>query len=61
MARTINRHQFGLHYADRVLSDADYVDDLALVFDSPSKLTKALQFLADEALKIGLSINWQKT
>ncbi|XP_065571504.1 alpha-latrotoxin-Lhe1a-like [Artemia franciscana] len=61
MTRTINRLQFGLHYGDRVLSDADYADDLALVSDSPSKLTEALQILADETLKIGLSINWQKT
>ena len=61
MTRTINRLQFGLYYGDRVLSDADYADDLALVSDSPSKLTEALQILADEALKIGLSINWQKT
>ena len=61
MTRTINRQQFGLHYGDRVLSDADYADDLALGSDSPSKLTEALQILADEALKIGLSINWQKT
>ena len=61
MTRTISRLQFGLHYGDRVLSDADYADDLALVCDSPSKLTVALQILADEALKIGLSTNWQKT
>ena len=61
MTRTINRLQFGLHYSDRVLSDADYADDLALVSDSPSKLTETLQIFADEALKIGLSINWQKT
>ena len=61
MNRTINRLQFGLHCGDRVLSDADYADDLALVSDSPSKLTEALQILADEAIKIGLSINWQKT
>ena len=57
----INRLQFGLHYGDKVLSDADYADDLALVSNSPSKLTEALQVLSDEALKIGLSINWQKT
>ena len=61
MTRKTNRLQFGLHYSDRVLSDADYADDLVLVSDSPSKLTVALQILADEALKIGLSINWQKT
>ena len=36
-------------------------DDLALVSDSPFKLTEALHILADETLKIGLSINWQKT
>ena len=41
MTRTINRLQFGLHYGDRVLSDADYADDLALVSDSPSKLTRS--------------------
>ena len=61
MTRTIKRLRFGLHYGDRVLSDADYADDLALVSESPSKLTEALQILADEDLKIGLSINWQKT
>ena len=61
MTRTINRLQFGLHYGDRVLSDAGHADDFALVSDSPSKLTEALQILADESLKIGLSINWQKT
>ncbi|XP_065584211.1 uncharacterized protein LOC136043208 [Artemia franciscana] len=61
MIRTINRLQFGLHYGDRVLSDADYANDLALVSDSLSKVTEALQILADKTLKIGLSINWQKT
>ena len=61
MTRKINRLQFGLHYGDRVLPEADYADDLALVSDSLSKLTEALQILADEALKMGLSINWQKT
>ena len=34
--------------------------DLALVTNSPVKLTEALQILADEALRIGLLINWQK-
>ena len=61
MNRTKNRLQFGLQYSDRVFSDADYADDLALVSDSPSRLTETLQILADEASKIGLSINWQKT
>ena len=61
MTRTINLLQFGLHCGDRVLSHADYADDLALVSDSPSKLTEALQILPDEVLKIGLSINSQKT
>ena len=49
MTRTINNPQFGLYYGDRVLSDADYADDLALVSDLLSKLTDALQILADEA------------
>ena len=61
MTWIINRLQFWSHYSDRVLSDADYADDLALVSNSPSKLTEALQILADEALKIGMSINLQKT
>ncbi|XP_065559602.1 uncharacterized protein LOC136026828 [Artemia franciscana] len=34
MTRTINHLQFGLCYGDRVLSDADYADDLTLVSDS---------------------------
>ncbi|XP_065565824.1 uncharacterized protein LOC136030685 [Artemia franciscana] len=42
MTWTINCLQFGLHYSDRVLSDAEYADDLALVSDSLSKLTEAL-------------------
>ena len=61
MTQNINHLQFGLHYGDRVISNADYADDLALVSNSPSKLTEALQIFSDEALKIGLSINWQKT
>ncbi|XP_065583726.1 uncharacterized protein LOC136042693 [Artemia franciscana] len=60
MTCTINRLQLRLHYGNRVLSDADYANDLALVSDSPSKLREALEILADEALKIGFSINWQK-
>ncbi|XP_065570353.1 uncharacterized protein LOC136033540 [Artemia franciscana] len=46
--------------SDGSLTHADYANDHALVSDSPSKLTEALQILADEALKIGLLINWQK-
>ncbi|XP_065568842.1 uncharacterized protein LOC136032459 [Artemia franciscana] len=59
--RTIIRIQFGLQDGDRVLSDADNADDRALVSDSPSKLTEALEIFADEALKIGSLIHWQKT
>ena len=58
--RIIIHLQFGLQDGDRVLSDADYADDLAVVSDSPSKLTEALQVFADEALKIGSLIHWQK-
>ena len=61
VTRIINRLQFGLEFGDSVLSNADYADDLTLVSDSPSRLIEALQILTDEALKIGLLINWQKT
>ncbi|XP_065584310.1 uncharacterized protein LOC136043311 [Artemia franciscana] len=60
MTRTINRLQFGLHYGNRVLSDADYANDLGFVSDSPSKVTEALQIYAHETLRIGLLIYWQK-
>jgi len=33
MTWTINCLQFGLHYGNRVLSDAEYANDLALVSD----------------------------
>ena len=61
MTRTVNRLQFALCYGDRVLSDADYAVELVLVSDSPLKLTEVLQILANEVLKIGLSINRQET
>ena len=61
MASTMNRLQFGLQFGDRVLSDADFADDIALVASTVDKMTKALQVLSEEASKVGLKINWQKT
>ena len=61
MTSTTNRLQFGLQFGDRVLSDADFADDIALVASTVDKMTKALQVLSEEASKVGLKINWQKT
>jgi hypothetical protein len=45
MTSTKNRLQFG----DRLLSDADFADDIALVADTVEKVTKALQVVSEEA------------
>jgi len=61
MTRTTNRLPFGLQFGDRILTDADFADDLALVADSIDQLTDALEVLKEEAAKVGLKINWLKT
>ena len=61
MTRTTNRLPFGLQFGDRVLTDADFADDLGLVADSIDQLTDALEVLQEEAAKVGLKINWLKT
>ena len=61
MTRTTNRLPFGFRFVDRALTDGDFVGDLALVTDSMQQLIDALNVLQEEAVKVGLTVNWRKT
>lgn len=61
MTRTTSRLSFGLKFGDRVITDADFADDLAILADSMEQLLEALRILREEAAKVGLQINWTKT
>ena len=50
-----------LKFGDRVISDADFADDLTILADSMDQLLKALRIFPEEAPTVGLHINWNKT
>jgi len=52
---------FGLKLGDRVISNADFADGIAILMDSMDQLLEALQILRGEAASAGLQINWDKT
>lgn len=57
MTRTTNRFQFSLQFGKRVLTDADFADDIALVLDTIEKVTYVFNVLSEGASKVGLWIN----
>ena len=61
MTKTTSRLIFGLKFGDHTITDVDFSDDLAILADSMEQLLEALQILREEAAKVGLHINWNKT
>ena len=61
MAKSTPRLGPGLKSNDRILSDADFAEDLALIAESVVQLVEALHNLQEEAAKVGLQVNWDKT
>ena len=61
MTKTTSRLSFGLKFRDRAITDVDFADDLAILADSMEQLLEALRILREEAAKVGLHINWNKT
>ena len=61
MTKTISRISFGLKFGDHTIRDVDFADDLAILADSMEQLLEALRILREEAAKVGLHINWNKT
>jgi len=47
----------GLNLGDICLTDLNHVDDAVLLTDDPSQLLPALQFLEEEASKLGLHVS----
>ena len=61
MTKTTSRLSFGLKFGDHTITDVDFADDLAILSDSMEQLLEALRILREEAAKVGLHINWNKT
>jgi hypothetical protein len=61
MIKTTSRLNFGLKFGDRVISDVDFADDLAILADSMDQLLETLQILREEAKIMVLQINLNKT
>ena len=58
---TLDEHPFGIVFARGVLSDVEFVNDVALVCKNLTDIKTALEILASAAEKLGLNINWTKT
>ena len=52
---------FGLKFGERTITDGNFADDLANLGDSGEHLLEALQILHEEAAKVGLHIDSNKT
>ena len=61
MTKNTSRLSFGPKFGDRAITDVDFVDDFAILVDSMEQLLEALRILREEAAKVGLHINWNKT
>ena len=61
MTKTTSSLSFRLKFGDRAITDTDFTDDLAILADSMEQLLEALLILREEAAKLGLHINWNKT
>ena len=61
MTKTTPRLSFGLNFGDRAITDVDFADDLAILADFMEQLLEALRILREEAVKVRLHINWNKT
>ena len=61
MTKTTSRLSFGLKFGDHTITDVDFADDLAILADSMEQLLESLRILQEEAAKVGLHINWNKT
>ena len=59
--KTTPRLSFGLKFGDHAITDVDSADDLATLADSMEQLLETLRILREEAAKVGLHINWNKT
>ena len=51
----------GLNLGDIRMTDLNYADDAVLLTDDPSQRQPALQYLEEEASKLGLHVSWAKT
>jgi len=61
MTEATSRLSFWLKFGDRVISDADFADDLAFLADPMDQLLEALRNVQEEAIIMRLQINWDKT
>ena len=51
----------GVQFGSFELGDLEYADDAALLTNTLKNLTLALNTFRDEAAKLGLKVNWEKT
>ena len=56
MIKASSRQSHGLKFKDRIISDADFADDLAILADSMDQLLEALRILREKAANVGLQI-----
>jgi len=61
MRRTVDGRDYGITWRTGKLTDLDFANDIALIGDSPVALQNMTIELLDNAAKVGLRINAEKT
>ena len=61
MTKTASLLSFGLIFRDHTITDVDFADDLVILVDSMEQVLEVLRILREEAAKVGLHTNWNKT
>ena len=61
LSRSTSEGQLTHINQDKTINHLAYADDIALIDSSTSQANKHIKLLEKEALRVGLSINWEKT
>jgi len=59
--RTVEQTPLGVTIGEESFSDLDYADNVTLLVEMLETLVAGLQVLQDEAVPLGLEVNWTKT
>ena len=61
MEHTVHKGYTGVTIGDEIFTDLDYADDVALLAEMLEVLLLSLSVMNEEAIPLGLHINWSKT
>ena len=60
LTKKTSSFSFRLEFRDRIISDANFSEDLAILADIMDQLLKVLRITGEDAAKVGLHTNWKK-